>query len=80
VAVYVVVPDANARRPGDTRLSGMWTLTETKIAVTIDPGPEDGPIAGNVRCEEAEPRRFTGYVGLMAAIDAVLAEARERQG
>jgi hypothetical protein len=58
----------------------MWTLTETKIEVTIDAGPEGGPIGGNVRCDEAEPRQFTGYVGLMAAIDAVLAEARERQG
>ena len=69
-----------SRRAGDTRLSGMWTLTETTIEVVIDPGPDDGPIAGNVRADEAEPRRFTGYVGLMAAIDAVLAEARERRG
>ena len=79
MAVYVVVPDAKAARPGDTRIPGMWTLTQTTLEVIIDPGPEDGPIAGNVRCDGAEPRRFTGYVGLMAAIDAVLAEARSRR-
>jgi hypothetical protein len=69
------------RRPaGGARLGlGMWTLTQTTIEVVIDPGPEEGPIAGRVRCDEAEPRRFTGYVGLMAAIDAVLADARDRR-
>ena len=78
MAVYVVVPDAKAAAAGRHSRRRMWTLTETTIAVTIDAGPEEGPIAGNVRCDEAEPRRFTGYVGLMAAIDAVLAEARQR--
>ena len=80
MAVYVVVPDANPATGRRHSRHGMWTLTETTIEVVIDPGPDDGPIAGNVRADAAEPRRFTGYVGLMAAIDAVLAEARERRG
>ena len=80
MAVYVVVPDANAATAGRHSLSAMWTLTETTIEVIIDAGPEDGPIVGNVRCDEAAPRRFAGYVGLMAAIDALLAEAREQRG
>jgi hypothetical protein len=55
----------------------MWTLNQTTIEVTIDPGPAEGPITGNVRAGDGSTRRFTGYVGLMAAIDAVLAEAVE---
>jgi hypothetical protein len=65
---------------GTTLVPRMWTLTETTIEVTIDAGPQDGPIAGHVRSADAETQRFTGYVGLMAAIDAVLAEAREQRG
>ena len=80
MAVYVVDPDAKSAAAGQTRSASMWTLSATTIEVTIDAGPEDGPIAGDVRCDEASPRRFTGYVGLMAAIDAVLAEAREQHG
>jgi len=79
VAVYVVAPDAKTAAAGRHSHQRMWTLTETTIEVTIDPGPEDGPIGGSVRSDEAEPRRFAGYVGLMAAIDAVLAEAREQR-
>ena len=54
----------------------MWTLTDTKIEVTIESGPEAGPIVGCVRADGIAERRFAGYVGLMAAIDDVLARAR----
>jgi hypothetical protein len=51
---------------------------ETTIAVTVELSPGSEQIAGEVRAEDGRARRFTGYVGLMAAIEAVL--ARERAG
>jgi hypothetical protein len=50
----------------------------TTFEVTVELAPGSEQIAGEVRAEDGTPRRFTGYVGLMAAIEAVL--ARERAG
>jgi hypothetical protein len=49
---------------------------ETTIAVTVELDAGSEQIAGEVRAEDGWPRRFTGYVGLMAAIEAVLARER----
>ena len=51
---------------------------QTTFAVTVELDPGSEQIAGEVRPEDGPPRRFTGYMGLMAAIEAVL--ARERAG
>ena len=50
---------------------------ETTIEVTVELGAGTDQIAGHVRAEDGSARRFTGYVGLLAAIDAVLASERE---
>jgi hypothetical protein len=49
---------------------------ETTIEVTVELGGGADQIAGRVRAEDGSSRRFTGYVGLLAAIDAVLASER----
>jgi hypothetical protein len=51
---------------------------ETTIEVTVELDPGSEQIAGRVLGEDGRLQRFTGYVGLMAAIEAVL--ARERAG
>jgi hypothetical protein len=52
---------------------------ETTIEVTVELGADADQIAGRVRAEDGSSRRFTGYVGLLAAIDAVLASERVAQ-
>jgi len=52
---------------------------ETTIKVTVERGDGVDQIAGRVRAEDGSSRRFTGYVGLLAAIDAVLATERVAQ-
>jgi hypothetical protein len=52
---------------------------ETTIEVTVERGAGADQIAGRVRAEDGSSRRFTGYVGLLAAIDAVLASERVAQ-
>jgi hypothetical protein len=49
---------------------------ETTIEVTVERGDGADQIAGRVRAQDGSSRRFTGYVGLLAAIDAVLAAER----
>ena len=73
VAMYVVVHDAK-RAP----VAGHSRAMRTTIAVTVELDAGSEQIAGEVCAEDGWPRRFTGYVGLMAAIEAVL--ARERAG
>jgi hypothetical protein len=51
---------------------------QTTFAVTIELDRGSGQIAGEVRPDDGPPRRFSGYMGLMAAIEALL--ARERAG
>jgi hypothetical protein len=51
---------------------------QTTFAVTIELDRASEQIAGEVRPQDGPPRPFTGYMGLMAAIEAVL--ARERAG
>jgi hypothetical protein len=52
---------------------------ETTIEVTVELGASVDQIAGRVRAEDGSSRWFTGYVGLLAAIDAVLASERVAQ-
>ncbi len=52
---------------------------ETTIEVTVELGAGADRIEGRVRAEDGSSRRFTGYVGLLAAIDAVLANERVAQ-
>ena len=52
---------------------------ETTIEVTVELDLGRDQIAGQVRGEDGATRRFTGYVGLMAAIEGVLAREREAQ-
>jgi hypothetical protein len=46
---------------------------QTTIEVTVQHDPGAGQIAGRVRAADGMSRPFTGYVGLLAAIDAILA-------
>jgi hypothetical protein len=46
---------------------------ETTLEVTVERGAGADQISGRVRAEDGSSRRFTGYVGLLAAIDAALA-------
>jgi hypothetical protein len=50
---------------------------ETRLEVTVELADGADQIAGRVRQEDGPSRRFTGYVGLLAAIDAVVAAERE---
>ncbi len=49
---------------------------QTTIEVKVELAAGADQIAGRVCAEDGSSRRFTGYVGLLAAIDAVLAAER----
>ena len=48
------------------------------VRLTIDLEPAGDPIAGRIRTSGGEEHAFTGYMGLIAALDALRPEVEVR--
>jgi hypothetical protein len=64
--------------PGSARLDA-GRMNETPISISLELQVEDDSFAGRASNRDGQAREFTGWVGLMGAIDALLSLERPEE-